>query len=184
MIAVPSALAVARAADSARRHDRVRQALVAMVDTGQEMTISSVARAARVHRSFIHRHPELHAAIQDAQQRPHGPSTPTVSTASLHTDLANLHAQNRRLLQQVRQLERRLSEALGNKAYEASGIGAPDKTAILEHRCVELEQRLLDLTGQLDERTDELQAARNANRALMTTINRTQPPPPTSHRRR
>jgi hypothetical protein len=183
MTTVPTPLGLARAADSARRHDRVRQALTALIAAKQDITVSSVARAARVHRSFIHRHAELHAAVHDAQHRPPDPSVTVVSTASLHADLANLHAQNARLLRQVKLLEGRLTEALGMQAYQASGIGAPDKTAQLQHRCLELEQRLLDLSSQLDERTDELQAARTANRDLMTILNRTQPSPPETHRR-
>jgi hypothetical protein len=171
---IPSALSLARAADTARRRDRVQHALTALAAAGYDITISAVARAARVHRSFIHRHPDLHSAVQEAQQKPARPSATGLSYGSLHTDLANLHAQNARLIRQVKLLESRLSDALGNQAYQTSGIGAPDKTAQLEHRCLELEQRLLDLTGQLEERTDELQAARTANRDLMSMLNRAQ----------
>ena len=35
-----------------------------MTSDGSEITISSVAARARVHRSFIHRHPDLHAAAR------------------------------------------------------------------------------------------------------------------------
>jgi hypothetical protein len=46
----------------------------------------------------------------------------------------------------------------GIQAYQTSGIGAPDPSAQLQHRCLELEQSLLHLTAQLEERTDELHA--------------------------
>jgi hypothetical protein len=165
VIAIPSALGASRTADTARRADRVRQALAAMNAAGHDITVSSVARAARVHRSFIHRHPDLHTAVQEAQRTPARPSPSAVSAASLHADLANLHAQNARLARQIKTLEDRLSDALGIQAYQTSGIGAPDPSAQLQHRCLELEQHLLDLTAQLEERTDELHAARAANGA-------------------
>jgi len=86
----------------------------------------AVARAARVHRSFIHRHPQLHAAVVAAQQEPATPThrDSTVSVASLHAELANLHAQNARLAKHITMLERRLSEALGAGVYRDSGLGA------------------------------------------------------------
>ena len=178
MTTIPSALGAARTADTARRHDRVRQALATMAAARQDISVSSVARAARVHRSFIHRHPDLHTAVRQAQQTLVRASPVVVSMGSLHTDLANLHAQNARLTRHIKTLESRLSDALGVHAYQTSGIGAPDNTAQLEHRCLELEQRLLDLTDQLQERNDELHAARAANRDLMSMLNRTQGHPP------
>jgi predicted nucleic acid-binding Zn-ribbon protein len=143
-----------------------------MTAAGHDISVSSVARAAGVHRSFIHRHPDLHAAVHQAQQAPVRTTPAGAAAASLHSDLANLHAQNARLARHIRTLESRLSESLGAEAYRMSGIGAPDKTAQLEHRCLELEQRLLDLSAQLEERDDELHAARAANRDLMTLLNR------------
>jgi Family of unknown function (DUF6262) len=92
-----TALAVARADDSTRRHDRVVRALDELTTAGAEITVSAVARAARVHRSFIHRHPQLHAAVTTAQSEPALVATDSaVSVASLRTELANMHAQNTR----------------------------------------------------------------------------------------
>ena len=107
-----TALVAARAEDSARRHDRVVRALDEMSTAGAEITVSAVARAARVHRSFIHRHPELHAAVAAAQREPAvlAPDS-AVSVASLRTELANMHAQNTRLARHITLLETRLSEA-------------------------------------------------------------------------
>jgi hypothetical protein len=90
---VGTALAAARAEDSARRHDRVVRALDSLATAGAEITVSAVARAARVHRSFIHRHPQLHAAVTAAQREPALVTTDSaVSVASLRTELANMHA--------------------------------------------------------------------------------------------
>jgi hypothetical protein len=88
---------------------------------GNEITVSAVAPAARVHRSFIHRHPQLHAAVTTAQRGPALVATDSaVSVASLRTELANMHAQNTRLARHITLLETRLSEALENQAYKAS----------------------------------------------------------------
>jgi hypothetical protein len=87
---VRTALAAARADDSARRHDRVVRALDALTTAGTEITVSAVARAARVHRSFIHRHPQLHAAVTAAQREPAFVAMDSaVSVASLHTELVS-----------------------------------------------------------------------------------------------
>jgi hypothetical protein len=166
-------LAAARAADSARRHQRVLDALTAATCDGASITVSSIARRAGVHRSFIHRHPDLHAALTAAQQHLRSPETATkVSDGSLRADMVNLQAHNRRLVHHIAGLEARLSEALGTQVYQASGIGAPDDTAQLHHHVDELTQRLLDVQQQLDESTDELAAARAANRELMAQLNR------------
>ena len=168
-----TALVAARAEDSARRHDRVVRALDEMSTAGAEITVSAVARAARVHRSFIHRHPELHATVTAAQREP-AVLTPdsVVSVASLRTELANMQAQNTRLARHITMLETRLSEALGKQAYKASGLGIIDETSDLRRCIAELKQRTVELTEQLGDREDELDAARAANRDLMAELNR------------
>ena len=95
-----------------------------------------------------------------------------MTTASLLVEVANLHGQNTRLSRRITLLERRLSEALGVHAYQASGIGAQDVTAERQRQITTLDQRVLELTAQLAERDDDLLAARAANRELMTSMNR------------
>ena len=65
-----TALADARRRDVARRRQQVRQALAEMSAQADQITISSVAARARVHRSFIHRHPDLRAAVIAAADDP------------------------------------------------------------------------------------------------------------------
>ncbi|MFD8421775.1 hypothetical protein [Streptomyces sp. NPDC059466] len=126
MSSSPEHLARARAADSDRRRTHVLKVLDELAAEGQEITVSSVARAAGVHRSLIHRHGDLHAAVLGrASGPPPGTATGTqVSRKSLLADVANLTARNRRLSAHVARLERHLSEALGQTAWEASGLGA------------------------------------------------------------
>jgi chromosome segregation ATPase len=95
-----------------------------------------------------------------------------VSRQSLLADLANLRGHNERLRRQVNKLARRLSDALGEEVFRASGLGGPDDTEQLRRRVSELEQTMMDLRQQLEERTEELDAARTTNRDLMAEVNR------------
>jgi hypothetical protein len=84
-----TALADSRRRDVDQRRQRVVQALQALVHDSSEITISSVARAARVHRSFIHRHPDLRAEVFKAADEPHALWTErsgVVSRRSLEAD--------------------------------------------------------------------------------------------------
>jgi Family of unknown function (DUF6262) len=170
----PAALTQARRQDVARRCQRVHQALAELRAQAEEITISAVARRARVHRSFIHRHPDLRAAVlraADGDTPANVPST-TVSRRSLLADNANLREQNRRLAQQLGALEDRLSDVLGAEAFQRSGLGAPADTAALQVQVGQLQQRVLDLERALEEREEELAAAREAHRRLMAEHNR------------
>ncbi|MFJ5976768.1 DUF6262 family protein [Pseudarthrobacter oxydans] len=58
-----------RRAASEQKKDDVGQALLALSARGTAITISSVAREAGVSREFIHSHPHLHAAVQEAARK-------------------------------------------------------------------------------------------------------------------
>jgi cell division protein FtsB len=169
---------LARRQDSTRRRQRVLNALERLTGAGEEISVAAVARAAGVDRSFLYRHHDLRAQIlQRAAQAPPDASLPratTVSRQSLLADLANLRAHNERLHRQVTKLARRLSEALGEEVFRASGLGAPaaDETEALRRRIADFEQTVEDLRRQLQERTEELDAARATNRELMAEVNR------------
>jgi hypothetical protein len=161
-----------RQADSGRRRERVLNTLSEMVRNGEAITVSSLAKQAKVDRSFLYRHPDLlgqtHAAA--TQPSPGGATTP--SKASLQADLLAANDRCRRLSDQVRLLEHRLSGHLGQQVWERTGIGAPADIDGLQARILDLEQQNLDLKIQLDEHADELEAARSANRELTKTINK------------
>lgn len=128
--------------------------------------------AARVDRTYLYRHRDLlervHAA---AAAPPEEGRIAAVSRASLRADLTNTLERNRRLTVRVRQLEKRLSESLGETAWQESGLGASADIDQLQRRTTLLEQELADIRGQLDERTEELDAARAANRELTRALN-------------
>jgi chromosome segregation ATPase len=161
-----------RRADSARRRERVLKALDAMLRSDTDITVSALARTARVDRTFLYRHRDLLQRIHAAAAAPPKEGRiAAVSRASLQADLANALERNKRLATRVRQLEKRLSQALGEAAWAESGLGAPADTDQLQQRITMLEQNLTDIQGQLDERDDELEAARAANRELTRALN-------------
>ncbi|MFD5074588.1 hypothetical protein [Streptomyces sp. NPDC058371] len=85
-----------------------------------------------------------------------------VSRVSLQTDLANALERGQRLAARVRQLENRLSSQLGESVWADSGLGAPVDIDQLQRRITLLEQDLAHTKGELNERTEELEAARAA----------------------
>ncbi|MGW0368003.1 hypothetical protein ACWDZW_03565 [Streptomyces coeruleorubidus] len=77
-----------------------------------------------------------------------------------------------RLAAHVRRLEARLSEVLGEQVWRESVIGGPDDTEQFKARITTLEQQVIDLELKLQERDDDLAAARAANRELMAQLDR------------
>lgn len=172
-----AAMTAGRRADSTRRRQRVIQAFNQALADGDEITVSSIARRAGVDRSLLYRHRDLLEQIHATQAEPHNaPSVgPTVSRASLQADLLNAQQRAARLAARVHQLEKRLSETLGQQAWHESGLGTPDDIDQLKHRITTLEQQTVDLRLQLEERDQDLDAARAANRELITRLNAPQP---------
>ena len=169
-----AAMTEGRRADSTRRRERVLAALAEATETGEEITVSTIARRAGVDRTFLYRHRDLlgqlhalDAQLSDATV----PRSSAVSRASLQSDLHAAQHRAARLAGRVQQLERRLSEHLGEQVWQETGLGAPDDVDQLHQRIVSLEAAVADVRIQLEERVDELAAARLANRELMTRMN-------------
>ncbi len=162
-----------RQADSARRRARVTQAISATTAAGHEISPSSIARAAGAGRTFLYRHRDLLEQVHAVQANaPALAGTgPAASSASLQADLLNAEQRAARLAARVQQLERRLSAQLGEHAWRESGLGAPAGIDALKQHNHTLEQQVTDLRLQLDERHQDLAAARAANRELMTQLN-------------
>ncbi len=152
-----------RQADSARRRARVLTAIAAATAAAQEISPSGIARAAGVDRTFLYRHRDLIGQIHGA----------AVSHASLQADFLNAQQRAARLAARVQHLERRLSGLLGEQAWHESGLGAPADVDALKHQNQALEQHIVDLRLQVQEREQDLTAARAANRELMAQLNAT-----------
>ena len=165
-----------RQADSARRRQRVVTALERAATHGTEISVSGIARTAGVDRTFLYRHRDLLEkihAIEAAPPAASGTPGPAVTRASLQADLLAAHERALRLTAHIHQLEKRLSDALGEQAWRESGLGAPADIDTLIQKITHLEQQAIDLRLQLEERDQDLAAARDANRELMAQLNTT-----------
>lgn len=162
-----------RRADSTRRRQRVLSALDTAIKDGAELSVTSIARSAGVDRTFLYRHRDLLERIHTAEtQPPDKPEIgPPVTRASLQADLLAAQQRCTRMAARTQQLETRLSELLGEQAWRASGLGAPTDIDQLQQRIVTLEQQIVELRLQLEERDQDLAAARAANRELITRLN-------------
>lgn len=173
-----TAMVQGRRADSVRRYQRALEALDHAIIHGEEISVSGIARRAGIDRSFVYRHRDLLEQIHALEaQSPNTPTaTPAVTRASLQADLLNAQQRAARLAGRVHQLEQRLSEALGQQTWHQSGLGAPDDIDQLKEQITTIEQQAIDLRLRLEERDQDLQAARAANRELMTRLNAPRPP--------
>jgi hypothetical protein len=169
------AMAQGRQADSARRRQRVIAALSKAICDGTEISVSGIARAAGVDRTFFYRHRDLLARLHALEATPPaaGGNGPGVSRVSLQTDLLAAGERAARLHSRVRQLEKRLSEVLGEQAWRESGLGTPADIDALNQKIIYLEQQAVDLRLQLEEQGEDLAAARATNRELMAQLNTT-----------
>jgi len=165
-----------RQADSARRRQRVIAVLSHALTDGTEISVSGIARAAAVDRTFLYRHRDLLEKIHAIETAPPAAGDgagPAVTRTSLQADLLAAHERAARLHSRVRQLEKRLSEALGEDAWRKSGLGTPADIDALNQKIIHLEQQAIDLRLRLEEQGEDLAAARAANRELMARLNTT-----------
>jgi hypothetical protein len=171
--AVVDTMIAGRRADSTRRRQRVLAALESAIKDGAELSVTDIARRARVDRTFLYRHRDLLERIHAAEtQPPYKPEIgPSVTRASLQADLLAAQQRCARMAARTQQLETRLSELVGEQAWRATGLDAPTDIDQLQQRTITLEQQVVDLRMQLEERDQDLTAARAANRELITRLN-------------
>jgi predicted transcriptional regulator len=174
-------LAERRRLDSQTKAARVIAALDAMAASGTALSIAALARNARVSRRFIYDHPELRAEAErrTAQiiERHSGAivATARVTAASLRADLANATAANHRLSTELAALRRRLGQLLGQEVLNDlsdSETAASAADAAAAPRVGQLEATLFATQEELARRTEELEAARQINRELLSRLNR------------
>ncbi|MEU6366442.1 DUF6262 family protein [Streptomyces sp. NPDC046931] len=167
------AMVLGRQADTERRRARVGQAIFDLQASGEEVSVTAVARRAGVDRTFLYRHRDLLTQIHAVEQTPAGGAAmgAAVSRASLMADLAAAHERNTRLTGRTTLLEQRLSELMGEQTWRDSGLGAPDGIEQIQKRVVQLEQEKGDLKLKLEEVLEDLEASRAANRELTRALN-------------
>lgn len=170
--ALPETLVQGRASDQDRRHQRVLTTITTATRSTSEISVSAIARAAGVHRTYLYRHPDLldlihRASTEQAQRLPDD----EVSKASLMADLAHARARATRAETTARQLEHRLSGLLGERVWAETGLAPDHELAAVQRELETAHHQLTDLRTELDQRCQELDAARAANRELMAALN-------------
>src|SRR5215472_12748863 len=90
-----------RQAYSERRYYRVLAAIEQLTDAGEPLSVSGVARTARVDRAFLYRHPDLLCLVRGAEPliRPHCQCSCLMTEA---TDTEQLRAEVERLYELTR----------------------------------------------------------------------------------
>ncbi|MFI7317091.1 hypothetical protein [Streptomyces venezuelae] len=160
-----------RRADTGRRR-RVLAALADATKNGTDISVAATARRTGVDRTFLSRHRDLLAQIHAQAAQPitaPGGHGPPVSRASLKADLAAVDARSARLAA-------RSGASPASEASEDSENSQDSEQ--LKARIATLEQQSFDLELKLQERDDDLAAARAANRELMAQLNRATTPVP------
>jgi hypothetical protein len=186
-----AALSRARRQDSRTKRQRAAEIIYAFEQGGEPVSFPAIARRAGVSVSLLYSDPELASRIATARdrQRQAGarrawqlPVRSLLTEQSLHAELANTKEQTRQLTEEVTVLRERLARQLGADADLARGHTTRPMLDQLEERSAELEadnhtlrQRVTQLEGELNERTDTLDAARAMNRELMNELNREPP---------
>jgi len=161
------ALRAARAADSAAKRSRVRQAIDTLETAGTTVTAAAVARTAgvstwlvyadglREHLEAARRRQARPAATRPRTAERHAPPAP----ASLRTDLALAREEIRRLRAEHSKLRDRLRLQLGAE------LDGPDPAALIA-RVADLETRTRALTAERDARAAEAHQAQRSIRDL------------------
>jgi hypothetical protein len=120
--------------------------------------------------------PSSSSAPYRQPEQPAGPcSRPRVTGASLRADAENYKGQTHRLRQQVKTLERRLSETLGRQLADA--LPVDELRSSIDHHPLqtqleEAEMRSFELEESLAGAREELDAVREINRELLSQHNR------------
>lgn len=177
MSARGEAMLATRRLDSQFKRERVAAAVDALATTGRQLSITAIARHAGVSRKFIYTHPELRAQIEQRARQAiattgaRASADGQVTIASLRADLANAKAHNHRLRQQLRALEKRLSEALGRDIADELEPGGT-RPADLDRKLQDARGEIFELSESLADAREELDAVREINRELLAERNR------------
>lgn len=186
-----AAMRATRRATSSTKHQSVRTTIERSVARAESTSAAGIARAAGVSETFLYRHEKQdcdlcqtvfgsgpltfyrlateRTIIGRDQENAREAST---TTLSLKSDLANSLATNRRLREQIRKLERKLSTVLGYQAAANVGIDTTlTSNTIDESEMTALQERIRELEASLNERDEQLEAVRRVNSDLFKQLN-------------
>jgi hypothetical protein len=163
-----------RRADTARRRERVLTAITDTIAIGSDITAAAIAQRAR--------RPQLPLPPpRPARTTPRRPSPTAPRQHSRPGRQSGITAGRPARRARTRRPPRHPQPAARTApihsarpaAWRESGLAAPHDIDQLTHRITDLEQQILDLKLKLDERDQDLAAARAANRELITRLNTT-----------
>ena len=168
-------MADGRRADTARRRERVLKALNDDDHRhGEEVTVSGIARHAGIDRTFLYRHRDLLEQVHAAEAEP--PSTPGSGPDGQPGITAGRPAR-RAATRQPAHREDPATRETPIRTTSASKPGAspdsarPPTSTNSSSGSSTSNNTAVDLRLQLEERDQDLAAARAANRELMTRLN-------------
>jgi DNA repair exonuclease SbcCD ATPase subunit len=107
----PAALAQARAETAARKHRDVVTTLARAADSGQHLTVSTLASSAGVSRQFLYSRPDLMEGLRRHQEQ-HSDVGNAPLRAARTADLINAQSTIKRLKAEIRDLNRKLDAGL------------------------------------------------------------------------
>jgi chromosome segregation ATPase len=165
-----AALHQARARQAARKRQDVLKTLQKITGNGVRVTFDLVARQAGVSRQFLYSDPELRTAVEQARSRPAStpPRDPTGDTSGLRTDLLLAREEIKRLRSENARLKTKLIQHVASSQLASDDETLREQTA----RNAELVREASSLRRQLATAHEDLAAARDTNRDLMTELNR------------
>jgi hypothetical protein len=175
------AMISARQQASALALDRVYIELRRCRENGEIISMTELAKRARVSRTSLYRNQAMVAATNEAlgavttDLAHRAEHDGRVTAASLRADLANAKATIRRQADQLAALERALSQAMGRELLDQDAKLGRVGSEPHDERQHELDDALCELSetrAALTEREEELDAARRLNRELTIQVNR------------
>lgn len=184
-----TAMQAARRTASFAKHQAVRSAMERSVARAESSSAAGIARSAGVAETFLYRHQKQdcelcrevfgsgpltfyrHAIEQVVAGQSYRNEREGSSLAlSLKADLANSQAANRRLREQIRKLEHRLSVVLGAQAEAALPVGLSGR-GLEDTQPPALHERVRELEAELAARDEQIEAVRRVNGELMRQLN-------------
>lgn len=168
-----AALQQARAQDTARKRQAVLDTLQRLAGNGIRVTFESVARRAGVSRQFLYADAELRTAVEGARRR-----TPPLPRHTAPDDSDGARADQllaREEIKRLRAENTKLKAKLVEQVADSQLASDDDAIRELTVRNAELVREAAALRRELTTAQEDLDAARDTNRELMTEINRRQP---------
>lgn len=168
-------LAAARQATSLRKRQQVLDAVRTMLDKGEHITFTAVARAAEVSTWLVYAdgvRPHIDSAIQRQRRNPAVAQADgrRASTASLHTDLALVRQEIKALREERDRLRKAARQHLGDQLHHIGNRDLTERINELTQANRKLEReaaQLPALRGRVTELERDLDAARTSLRQMI-----------------